>query len=363
MNSIKFHFKKSTIRNSGCNMKKLIFYEYLFKKMLKSFSTYITGIIAIIPIWGVTIAGVSEGSISESTLSMLAYFTFPIMIIFLAFKVSQVFRDEIENKTLLTIQAKPITRKQMVYQGLMAVNTFSLFLTFFGGFVPFIVASGVAGPSLVGMGALLSLTELLLLLIVSVIALWLSISMGGKAFIGTMIGGFVAGFYVLFGITAFINVAGSKSIKVQNLMHTNGASVTSDANDDHKYTINLPSSMTTEEAQRVYDDFSGVNKQNLATISAWFNPATHWTTMFAATSVAETKNLQNQGINIWDILTSNVKVHMLTDRSTIPSTHTFVIEIEDTKLIPTWYPYLVWLAIAGISLPFIVRSITRKNIA
>lgn len=263
----------------------MVFYEYTFKKMLKSVSTYVTGIIAVIVPLIVAIFALSKGSASESTLAMTTYFTFPVMIIFLAFKVSQIFRDEIENKTLLSIQAKPITRKQMVLQGLLAVNTLSVILVLVGGFIPFMLESIPGGAKLLGHGILITLTELLLLVIISVVALLLSLMLGGKAFIGTMIGGFVAGFYVLFGITAFINIAGSRQSKYENayndmntVLSNNGVayedsiipgSSTNEATAIYQFTLkNAPDAKVGKALTDAFKTFDASQKQTIATITA-----------------------------------------------------------------------------------------------
>lgn len=362
----------------------MVFYEYTLKKMLKSVSTYVTGVIAVIVPLIVAVLAVSKGSASESTLAMTTYFTFPVMIIFLAFKVSQIFRDEIENKTLLSIQAKPITRKQMVLQGLLAVNTLSVVIVLIGGFIPFMLEAIPGGAKLLGHGILITLTELLLLVIISVVALLLSLILGGKAFIGTMIGGFVAGFYVLFGITAFINIAGSRQSKYENAYNDmqrilNNKLNSSDYSDGvvpgystndpkaiYEFTlVNKPSAEVAKELTDAFKTFDASQKQTIATISAWFNPVSHWTKMFSATEAHKVEKLDGRSmdIDIWSIFNSDnhIKIWDVTyDNGVIKS---FKYQQVEKDMIPTWYPYIVWVAIAAIVVPISVRSIQRKNIA
>lgn len=100
--------------------------RYTYKKLIRSWATLIFFLIAIIP------TGVLIGiSVSQSALTIdkeittlnaayqVTYFTIflcAIFMIFMAMKGTQIFRDEIDDGTLLVILSKPISRKKLMYQ-------------------------------------------------------------------------------------------------------------------------------------------------------------------------------------------------------------------------------------------------------
>lgn len=417
----------------------LVFYGYTFKKQVKSVSTYITGFIALIPVWLVTILYLRPGGTADSAESMasiIAYLTFPISMIFMSFKISQIFRDEIENKTILSIQSKPITRKSLIVQAILVIITWSVILATLCGFVPFmLLAIKFSNDRLVLDGVLITLTAVLLLVMIGILGLWLSLSMSGKAFVGTMIGGFVVGFYVLFAVSSIISALSSRDKRLDNLItetrqsagkyaslnanELNGIPIWNDADTD-KILVSAPNeiyasgSPITEEQRRklmqdsisslksFQTDLTNVNKPSVYTVFAWIAPSSQWARMFAATQKASASQSIYGSRSLMDQLSSETVTKDIADihyykietkqdpnsptsnpvnkpyyveiQKFDPATATeadmlevkyigFTFKKETKQTPPVWFPYLVWIAIGGITIPLMIRSLQRKNIA
>jgi len=187
------------------------FYIYTINKALKSISTWVTLAIAAIPIYIVAFTADSE------YIPMVLYFTFPLFIIFITYRAGGLFRDEIENQTMLTIQSKPITRKQIVIQGYIALMTIILASVVIVALIPGIISVIKEHQRLLDK-LLMTLTLYMLGCFVAAIALLLSLVMKGKSYIGVMLGAFGSGFYVLFGLSTFLQAKTGIDNKMQTVI-------------------------------------------------------------------------------------------------------------------------------------------------
>lgn len=351
----------------------MAFYQYTFIKQLKSVSTYVAGLISLIPIIVAFVLTMKAGNPSGEGMLLTSFLGFPLSIIFLSFKISQVFRDEIENKTILSFQSKPITRKQMVFQGIFVLLTWSLIFAVIGAFVPFVVASIKVGVKSIEYAAIVTLIELLLLSMVSIIGLLLSISLSGKAFVATMIGGFVVGFFGLVIVSMVVSGTISKSARVNDLETKiktafNSSKVTvneSTVNGKDTFTVSATSdAQSVETLEKIYSDASKVNNTSVYTVIAWFMPSVHWAQMWSA-GLGVTSDSNGDANSLLSTLNSEgalVNLKATYDQTTHKITSISFSE-ERKTIVPTWFPFVLWIAIGGAIIPVTVRTISRKNIA
>lgn len=143
--------------------------------------------------------------------------------------------------------------------------------------MPFVVASIKVGVKSIEYAAIVTLIELLLLSMVSIIGLLLSISLSGKAFVATMIGGFVVGFFGLVIVSMVVSGTISKSARVNDLETKiktafNSSKVTvneSTVNGKDTFTVSATSdAQSVETLEKIYSDASKVNNTSVYTVIA-----------------------------------------------------------------------------------------------
>ncbi|WP_375317573.1 ABC transporter permease [Spiroplasma endosymbiont of Virgichneumon dumeticola] len=111
-------------------------FNYSFNKILKSSSSYILLIISTVVLTGIltvaafltssklpsnfTVQDFLDQSYSTWILISFAVFIDIILFIFIAIKTTQVFRDEIEDGTLLILVSKPVNRTKIFFEKFLA---------------------------------------------------------------------------------------------------------------------------------------------------------------------------------------------------------------------------------------------------
>lgn len=350
----------------------MAFYQYTFVKQLKSVSTYITGVIALIPIIIVLSLTLKASAPSGEAMLVASFIGFPISIIFMSFKISQIFKDEIENKTILSFQSKPITRRQMVFQGIFVLLTWAGIFSFGGVLIPFIIAAIKVGAKSIEYGFIVTAIELLLLSMISIIGLWISLSLSGKAFVATMIGGFVVGFFILLFVSSLFSGMISKTKRSDNLESSIKTKVSQslisikESTVDGKDTFEITAGSdpkATDAIEAIYSDAQGVDKTSAYTVLAWFLPSTHWAQMWSA-GIGATSDEHGDAKSILSTLNSEetVKITKVVKDLTGKVT-SFTFYEERKTIVPSWFPFILWILIGGAIIPIVIRSISRKNIA
>lgn len=344
----------------------LPFFSYSFNKALRSPSTWITLAIASIPGYMVTLSS------DSSLLSVILFFTFPIFIIFITYRAAGIFRDEIENQTMLTIQSKPIKRRDLVLQGFASLSVMVFIGIIIAAFIPGLIAV-MKDEAKIADKILMSLSLYLLSILVASIALVLSLSLKGKAFIGVMLGAFGTGFYIMFGVSTYLQSKYSTTPKIShnkltNMAHGRGITINDIKDQNGNVIINVKitdssNTSATDQWEKIYNQVNDAKKSPYDVIK-WFDPALHWGTMFGASTEFHKDNIDYNklGENILDSIFDSI-----TDRAKnvkiIKAGSEFTFQIDRTRTIPLWYPYILWSTIGAIGVLLSLRKIQKVNIA
>lgn len=338
------------------------FFNYSFKKILVTPSTYITLIIAISIPW---ILAFNESA--EFLLPVIIYFTMPLFVIFITYTAGQIFRDEVENQTMLSILSKPIKRSSLIFEGYFALIIWvfmgSLAISLLPGFVVSIrEKASFLKP------VLMTLALDLLGAIFSSIALVLSLVLKGKSSIGVMLGAFGSGFYLLFGFSMFMQIrySNAQDINPNSIARKVGnkgvKSTTDEKNNNLIFTIEKNPN-NAKELEELYNDIKALeNKKAPYDFVKWFDPSMHWGSMFGAYTNEKGKIDSNSESSLLSRV-FEAKEFKIINLSEIQNNNKFTFEIEQVKLVPLWYPFVLWTAIGSGLILLSLFKINKINIA
>ncbi|WP_368487003.1 ABC transporter permease [Spiroplasma sp. DGKH1] len=235
--TVKQHWNREKTKEKLQDIFNLKMFRYTLIKMLKSPSTYVMFIltfllhlIMVISIaaniirdprdWTVTI---SENYVLYSWIFYIIYFTFCAM--YIAFKSTQIIRDEMDDGTLLIFASIPISRVKMIFEKWLALQLTCLLYGVITLLFPILISMACGdwgyafGNYALGRVGYMILTSFIVQLLLSTIAILLSLSLNSKGVIGIL---FVIGFLSIIG--AIIPMIYNASNNSRSNMYLNNTS-------------------------------------------------------------------------------------------------------------------------------------------
>ena len=333
------------------------FFSYTFKKTLLSPSTYITLILTLVIPWIIIFT-----DIAEAYLPILIYFTLPIFIIFITYTTAKIFRDEVENQTMLSILSKPIKRSNLIFEGFLVIVTWIFIGSLLISLLPGLVVAIREKVSYLR-PFLITVSLFILGSLFGSIALMLSLLMKGKAFIGVMLGAFGSGFYLLFGLSSFLQIRYDQNIDVNSILlnanYQNIRVIQQKQNDNLIFTAIDPNNQNPQDLQEVYNGIKSLTERKPYSVIKWFDPSLHWQSMFGGyNSVGKVDQNTESTLLSRGFEGTKVKIFNLTNIKN----NQFTFEAKKEKIIPLWYPYVIWLSIGSALIFLSLKKINKINI-